>query len=90
MKLITGKINVKAIDKSKLFEGKKVTYLDIVLIPVPNSEHSDYMIVQNTAKDEDSIILGNASILSRTSTTEPENDTEPDALGEETSDDLPF
>ena len=90
MKLITGKIDVKKIDKARLFEGKKGTYLDIVLIPVPNSEYSDYMIVQKTSKDEDSIILGNASILSRTSTTEPENDTEPDVLGDETSDDLPF
>jgi len=67
--MLVGKINVKAIDKARLFEGKKGTYLDIVLIPTPNSEYSDYMIKQSVSKEEREagvdIILGNVSILSK-------------------------
>jgi len=61
MKVLLGKINVKAIEKERLFVGKKGTYLDLVLIPTPDNKYNDYMIVQQTGKDEDSIILGNAS-----------------------------
>ena len=60
MKPIKGSINLSAIDKSKLFDGKKGKYLDIVLVPTPNGKYHDWMIVQNTSKDEESIILGNA------------------------------
>ena len=63
--MITGKINTKMINKEKLFKGEKGLYLDIVLIETPNSEYSDYMIVQSTKKDEDSIILGNASVFKK-------------------------
>ncbi len=61
MKILLGKINVLKIEKERLFEGQKGTYLNIVLIPTPDNEYNDYMIVQQTEKDEDSIILGNAS-----------------------------
>ena len=86
MKLITGKINVKNIDKERLFEGKKGLYLDIVLIPTPSSEYSDYMIVQSTPKDEDSIILGNANQKRDQQDQVPEVD----ATGEPSGDGLPF
>jgi len=80
MKLITGKINMDAVDQKRIFKGKKGNYLNIVLIPTPNSQYSDYMIKQQTEKDEDSIILGNASEF----TPNPEQK-EPDE-----KDDLPF
>ncbi|MBC8181019.1 hypothetical protein H8E88_07840 [candidate division KSB1 bacterium] len=59
--ILTGKINVLEIDKDRLFKGKKGTYLDIIIIPTPNSPYHDYMIKQRTKKDEEGIILGDAS-----------------------------
>jgi len=77
--MIKGSINTSKIDKAKLFEGKKGKYLDIVLIETPNNKYGDdYMIVQSTEKDEESIILGNARILKKG---EPKD---------ESKDDLPF
>jgi len=50
---ITIKIDVNKIDKSKLFAGKKGTYLDVVLIPTPNNQYgNDYMAVQGISKEE--------------------------------------
>lgn len=60
MKPIKGSINVSNINKDKLFKGKKGLYLDIVLVPTPNGKYHNFMIVQDTEKDEDSIIIGNA------------------------------
>jgi hypothetical protein len=45
-------IDVTKIEKKRLFEGKKGTYLDCVLIETPNSEYGDYMIVQDISKEE--------------------------------------
>ena len=53
-------INLDNIDKSKLFEGKKGTYLDGWIIPTPNGKYYEFMLVQETEKDEKSIIIGNA------------------------------
>lgn len=67
--MITGKINVLAIDKARLFQGEKGKYLDIVLIETPNSQYGDdYMIVQSVTKEErekgvKGPILGNAKIV---------------------------
>lgn len=63
--IITAKINVTAIDKAKLFNGEKGTYLDIVLIPTPEGKYGDYMVVQSVTKEEreagiKGAILGNA------------------------------
>jgi len=60
MKPIKGSINVNKIDKDRLFEGKQGMYLDIVLIPTPNGKYYEWMIVQDTPKEEESIIIGNA------------------------------
>jgi len=66
-KPIIAKINVSKIDKDKMFVGKKGTYLDLVLIPTPNSEYGhDYMVVQGITKEERDAgqkgnILGNAA-----------------------------
>lgn len=66
--MITAKIDVSKMDKTKLFKGAKGTYLDIVLIPTPQSEFGDYMICQSVSKEErlagkKGAILGNAKKL---------------------------
>ena len=68
--MITGKINMEKIVEERLFEGKKGTYLDIVLIETPDSEYSDYMIVQSVPKEErlqgvKGQIIGDAKILAK-------------------------
>ena len=66
--MITLKIDVKKIDKSRLYVGEKGTYLDCVLIPTPNSEYGDYMVVESVTKAEreagqKGTILGNGKII---------------------------
>lgn len=66
--MITLKINVNQIDKKRLYKGEKGTYLNAVLIPTPESEYSDYMVVESVTQDEREAgtrgnILGNAKIL---------------------------
>ena len=66
--MISLQINVSKIDKKRLFKGDKGVYLDAVLIETPNSEYSDYMIVESITKEEreagnKGTILGNAKIL---------------------------
>ena len=64
--MISLKIDVTKIDKSKLFQGKQGTYLDAVLIETPNNQYGDsHMIVQSVSKEErdqgiKGAILGNA------------------------------
>lgn len=63
--MITVKIDIDKIDESKLFQGKKGRYLDLVLIPTPDSPYGDYMVKQSQTKEEraagvQGIILGNA------------------------------
>jgi len=68
MSTITAKIDVLKVDKEKLFKGEKGLYLDIALIPSPNSAYGDdYMVVQSVTKEErekgiKGAILGNAKI----------------------------
>lgn len=74
--MITGKVDVTKIDKSKLFKGAKGTYLDIVLIETPNSQYGDYMIAQSVTKEErlagvKGAILGNAKIIGGKTATPP-------------------
>jgi hypothetical protein len=67
--MILAKINVLKVAKDKLFKGQKGTYLDVVLIETPNSQHGDdYMVVQGVTKEErlagvKGAILGNARIV---------------------------
>jgi hypothetical protein len=67
--MIRGKIDVTRIDKSRLFEGKKGTYLDFALIDTPNNQYGDdFMIVQDISKEEREAgkkgeVLGNAKII---------------------------
>lgn len=66
--MITAKIDVTKIDKSKLFKGEKGTYLDICLIETPNNAYGDdYMVTQGVSKEDrdkgvKGAILGNAKI----------------------------
>ena len=65
--MIKIQIDVTKITKDKLFTGKTgAKYLNAVLIETPNSQYSDYMIVESTTKEEyeagvKGVILGNAS-----------------------------
>ena len=60
-RLITAQIDVTKIDKSKLFNGKKGTYLDLTIWvnETPDQFGNDISIEQRTAKGEDKIFLGN-------------------------------
>lgn len=87
--MITIKINVNNIDKNRLYSGEKGTYLNAVLIPTPDSEYSDYMIVEQVSKEErergtKGNILGNASEMKQR--TEPVSS----APVADNDDDLPF
>jgi len=66
--MITLKIDVTKINKSRLYKGEKGTYLSCTMIDTPNSEYGDYMIVEETTKAEreagtKGTILGNAKII---------------------------
>lgn len=74
--MISGKIDVTKLDKSKFFKGKKGIYADIVLIDTPNGEFGDYMIVQGVSKEEreagvKGAILGNAKVFGGKSAGKP-------------------
>lgn len=85
----TGKIDVTKIDKNRLFKGEKGTYLDIVLIPTPENQYGDYMIVQSVTKEEKEKgvkgnILGSVKNLKKSDAPKQAETTN------EESDDLPF
>lgn len=66
--LIKGSIDVTKVNKEKLYKGKKGTYLNVVLIPTPNSDYGDWMIVEESSEEErkageKGTILGNAKVL---------------------------
>ena len=91
--MITLKIDVTKIDKSRLFKGAKGTYLDAVLIETPNSEYSDYMIVESTTKEEresgvKGTILGEGKVFKKQEPQEPKQNQE--IPPGEDSDGLPF
>ncbi|MHC4622148.1 MAG: hypothetical protein ACYTEQ_30795 [Planctomycetota bacterium] len=95
--MITLNIDVKKIEKARLYEGQKGTYLDCVLIETPNG-HSDYMIVQSVSKEErdagvQGAILGNAKDWSKSqpqTQAAPPADQNLDPDSDEGKDDLPF
>jgi hypothetical protein len=67
--MITARIDVTKIDKSRLFKGEKGTYLDIVLIDTPAAKYgNDFIVKQSISKEEreagkDAPILGNGKTL---------------------------
>lgn len=61
---INCKINVKALDKNKMFVGDKGIYANITLIETPGGKYGDWMVVEDQSKEErgtdkKSTILGN-------------------------------
>ena len=77
--MITVKINLDKVDKSKIFQGKKGKYLDLVLwenkdFPQADQYGSHYLVKQSGEKGEKLDILGSAKIFE----------------AKETNDDLPF
>ena len=64
--MINVKIDFDKIDQTRLFEGKKGRYLDLVLIETPNSPYADYMVKQSVSKEEREqgveIILGDGRV----------------------------
>jgi len=59
-KLITAKIDVKKISKSLLFEGKKGTYLDLIIWQndTPDQYGNEFSIQQRTKQGDPKIFLG--------------------------------
>jgi len=94
--MIAVRIDVTKITKSRLFTGKKGTYLDIILIPTPNNEYGDFVAIEQVTKDERAagkkgIILGNGKNLKPVVDQEtlPPTDDIPKS-NNNTTDDLPF
>lgn len=50
--MITVKIDYDKIDTSRLFKGAKGRYLSLVLIETPGGQYGDYMVKQDTTKEE--------------------------------------
>jgi hypothetical protein len=96
--MITLKIDVTKIDKSRLYKGAKGTYLNCTMIDTPTSEYGDYMIVEETTKEEreagkKGTILGNAKIIkpkSEPTQTKSNPFTQPAATTAPVEDNLPF
>lgn len=68
--MITASINVTKVQKEKLIKGKSGMYLNLVLIETPNGQYGDFMVVQDTTKEErlqgvKGVILGNAKIFQK-------------------------
>lgn len=88
------KIDVTKIDKTRLFKGKKGTYLDIALVASKNDSYgNDYMVIQSVSKEEREAgkrgpIIGNGKFAQKREdkTEQPQANPDGDAAG----DDVPF
>ena len=49
-KIITAKINLRAVQQEHVYQGQKGDWLDIVIIPTANSQWSTHLIVQDTGE----------------------------------------
>ena len=96
-KLIAIKIDVTKIDKARLFEGKKGSYLDATVFL--NDEEGQYgdngMITQSVSKEERESgvkgnILGNVKILGEFGDNNSSPAPAPAASGSASMDDIPF
>lgn len=68
--MISISIDYDKIDKTRLFQGKKGTYLDLVLIERDDQYGNNYMVVESISKEErergvKGQILGNAKIINK-------------------------
>lgn len=99
-KIISASINLSAIDRSKIIEGKNgAKYVDITLINTPGNQYGkDYMVKQDFGKEArqnkvETPILGNgkAFLLSEGQTSGSAPTSVPTETPQgPTSDDLPF
>ena len=93
--MLTARIDVTKIDKTKLYKGEKGTYLDLVFIPTPDNKYGhDYMIAQSLPKEDREsgdrgAILGNGKYL-RAKPEKKEEDFNPLHTDGKPEDDLPF
>ena len=100
--MIKAKLDLKKLDKELFFNADSgAVYADLVLIETPNSNFSDYMIVQDISKEkreagEKGPIVGNASRLLPRNQPNDQQDQSADAspsdsaTGPESSGPLPF
>ena len=102
--MITIKIDVTKISKERLYKGAKGTYLNAVLIPTPESEYGDYMIIEETSKEEreagkKGTILGNGKNINKKPAEAPASDVyertgkfdrPPAKIEDQETDDMPF
>lgn len=84
MEVINCKVDVTKITKDKLFKGEKGTYLNFTLIPTPNSQYGDFMLVEDTTKEEreagtKGVILGNGKKFQRGEGSGAANSNKPEA-----------
>jgi len=93
-RIVRLKIDVTKIDKGRLFQGKKGTYLDatVFLNDEPGQYGDHGMITQDVSKEEreagtKGAILGNATIFKVMDDDRPAAKPEPD---DENMDDIPF
>jgi hypothetical protein len=90
--MISARIDVSKIDKSKLYTGKKGTYLDIVLFETPDDKYgNDYRIAQGVSKEDRAkgvkgAILGNGKLLASAGNTSSGIKN----IAKEEKEDLPF
>lgn len=96
MKIISGSIDVTKIDKSRLYKGKKGTYLkvSIFLKDQPDQYDNDGFIKEEPTKEErergvNTTILGNVKVVFDNNPT-PQEDPTPQPGDIEFDDDLPF
>ena len=95
LQMISLRIDVKKIDKSKLYVGEKGTYLDVVLIPSKENQYgNDYMAVQGLPEADrkagiKGAILGNGKVIQRKQESAP-LPTTAERQWVETTDELPF
>ena len=66
--IIRLRVDVTKIDKSRIFKGRKGTYLDCTLLPREDDYGNTHMVVQDVSKEErvqgiKGAILGNAKEL---------------------------
>lgn len=81
--MISLRIDVSKIDKTRLFKGEKGTYLDCVLIETPNGKYNDWMIKESQSKEErdagrEATILGNGKTIGKKPAELPESNYNPD------------
>lgn len=94
--MISVRVDVTKIDKSKLYKGAKGTYLDIVLMPSRDSKFGDdFMVVQSVSKEEREVgkrgaILGNAKFIGKKQESRPTPKLADDLDAPPVSDDVLF